>query len=257
MSTSNGSGRGWRGGRRIVPLAVLAAACGVVLFGSAGTASASSVICGGSVEPLNKKKPGVDAELEFTCTETIRGFSVLTNKTFDFFGTEEEVYNPDGSGSPQSATIQCEGNVPSPGFGCGVPNRNTPSSCEAVSNSGAPTQSVGPPCASEVSGGNLQKILVGFPTSPCKPTGQFAPGKDKLRVWLNVLTEPLISAFDTTPPLAPEDTTLTRGTYISQPFRLSTKHLTNCASDGASKPKKAKKKNASLSDAIDRVLSWL
>jgi hypothetical protein len=241
---SNESGRGWRGGRRIVALAVLASACGAVLFGSAGTASASSVVCGGKLAPLNKKAPSIDAKIDFTCTEDIRGFSVITNKTFDFFGTEMEVFEPSGAGSSESATIQCEGNVPGPGFGCGVTNRNTPAGstpgggCEAVTGSTS-SQAIGPPCTTRMSAGNRGEMQVGFPVSPCKPAGPFAPGKDKLRVWLSVLTEPLIGSFNAA---ALNQTAYTRGTYISAPFRLKIAGYNNCS---VPEPKKAKGKKAS------------
>ena len=161
------------------------------MLGSAGTASASTVVCTGAVEPLNKKKPGVDAKLDFTCSEEIRGFGVTTNKTFDFFGTELEVLGPDGVPQQQSATIQCEGNVPGPGFGCGSTNRASAQppgtgACEAIGTTGtAPDQSntFGPPCNNRVDPGDTAELQVGFPQNPCKPTGQYAPGKDKLRIW--------------------------------------------------------------------------
>lgn len=259
MITSNGSGRGWRGGRRIVALAVLASACGAVLFGLAGTASASSVVCGGTLAPVNKKAPGIDAKIDFTCTEDIRGFSVTTNKTFDFFGTEMEVFEPSGAGSGESATIQCEGNVPGPGFGCGVTNRNTPAGstpgggCEAVTG---PTsaQAIGPPCTTRMSAGNRGEMRVGFPVNPCKKAGPFAPDKDKLRVWLSVLTEPLIGSFNAS---ALNQTAYTRGTYISAPFRMKIAGYNNCSTPEPKKAKSKSKKSASAGASIVRMLTSL
>jgi hypothetical protein len=250
----DGSGRGRRGGRRIVPLVALTAIAGAVFFASAGPAAAgSTALCTGEVAPLNKKKPGVDAELSFTCSEDIRGFSVTTNKRFDFFGTELDVFLPDGSGSPESATIQCSGNVPGPGFGCGVVNRDVPSGCGAVTGPTA-NQVIGPPCTQRVSAGNRSAMQVGFPVNPCKPAGLFAPGKEKLQIWLSVLTEPLVGAFNAT---AINQTAYTRGTYISEPFRLKVKGYSNCAPK-AKKSAKAKGKKASGTGSWDlgRILSW-
>ena len=254
MIKSTGSRRGWRGGRRIVLVAALAV-MGAVIFGSTGTASASSVVCKGQVEPLNKKQPGIDAELSFQCNEELRGFAVVTNKTFDFFGTELEVFKPDGTPAQQSATLQCTGNVPGPGFGCGTPNRNTPSGCEAIGTTGtAPNQSntFGAKCTNRIEPFDTGEVQVGFPQSPCKPTGQYAPGKDKLRIWLNVLTEPQVGAFNANFP-GQENTAYTRGIFISEPFRLKNAYKCRAARPRATASPEKAAGSADVGSAAPRI----
>lgn len=255
MTNSNGSKRGRRGGQRIVPVAAVAAVFGVALFGATSTASASSVLCEGSLVPLDIKHPGIDAKVDFTCNEEIRGFSVITNKTFDFFGTEVDVLLPDGNGSPQSATIQCEGNVPGPGFGCGNTNRNSPSGCEAVGGSAPGPNTFGALCTNAVSAGNTSEIQVGFPQSPCKPTGIFAPRKGKLIVWLSVLTEPLIGSFNAGFTNQGQ-TAYTRGQYISAPFRLNVVKYNRCGPPSGASEEKSRKARSDQAAAAAAVRTW-
>jgi hypothetical protein len=245
---STGSRRGWRGGRRIA-LVVGLTVVGAAVLGSAGTASASSVACKGAIIPLNKANPGLDAEFDLQCTEELRGFSVVTNKTFDFFGTETEVFKPGGIPAQQSATIQCVGNVPGPGFGCGTVNRNTPSNCEAITTGGSGSNQFniyGAPCTNRIDAGDTVGVQVGFPTNPCKHTGQYAPGKDKLRVWATALTEPAIGAFNANFPTQ-DSTAYTRGSWSSEPFRINVKAYTKCGGSGGGGESKGKKTAASAS----------
>jgi hypothetical protein len=249
---SSGSRRGWRGGRRIA-LVVGLSVVGAAVLGSAGTASAATVACKGKIVPLNPGNPGLDAEFEMQCSEELRGFSVITNKTFDFFGTETEVTKPGGIPAQQSATIQCTGNVPGPGFGCGTVNRNTPSNCEAVGTSGtSPNQfnTYGPPCTNRIDGNDTVAVQIGFPQNPCKPTGQYAPGKDKLRIWATALTEPLVGSFASGGNFPTQgNTSYTRGSFSSEPFRINTKAYTKCGNGGGGESKG--KKTAATSAGVD------
>jgi hypothetical protein len=266
---SKRSGLGWRGGR--IAVLVSLACVGGVLLGSAGTASASSVSCSAELDPVNPKKPGVDANLELTCNEAVRGFSVITNKTFDFFGTEVDVFLPSGEASSQAAILQCEGNVPGPGIGCGVPNRQVgPSSsvntCEVITQTGSGSggsipppgpQPIQPKCAQQVDAGSRMEQKLGFPVNPCKRVGQFAPGKDKLKIWVSVLTEPLIGAFNAAY-TAQDQTTYTRGTYISQPFPAKIAKYNKCTPPKPGKGKgKGKAKGKKASNAFFSALEFI
>ncbi len=197
MTKTKGFGR--RGWRTSAALAVLVGTCGVVFFGSAGTASAGLVLCSGNVKPKERGKPSIDARYDFHCNQDIRSFSIITNKKFDFFGTELEVFQPDGVGSTESALLQCEGPVPGSGFGCGTTNRNNPSNCGQTMAS--------PKCANKVSAYNRIEADLGFTKSPCKRK----PDEDRLKVWLIVGFEPFVE---------PQGGSATVGTYTSEPFPM-------------------------------------
>ena len=198
------------------------------------------------------------------CNEQLRGFSIVTNKTFDFFGTEVEVTQPNGTPSQTSATIQCTGNVPGPGFGCGTPNRGvstgsasspgfTSTGCEALSGSAPGPQVVARQCNNRIDANDTLKVEIGFPTSPCKPAGQYAPGKDKLRAWIMALTEPMVGAFNAAW-TAQDNTQFTRGTFISEPFKVGVKGYTNCGEGGGSESKgKKTAASADVSGNLPRI----
>ena len=250
MIKSTGSRRGWRGGRRIVLVGALAVV-GAVILGSAGSASASSVACKAQIVPHDKKNPGIDADLKMQCNEELRGFSIVTNKTFDFFGTEVDITQPNGTPAQTSGTIQCTGNVPGPGFGCGTPNRGvstgstgqpgfTSTGCEALSGSAPGPQVIARTCNNRVDANDTIDVQVGFPQSPCKPTGQYAPGKDKLRAWVMALTEPMVGSFNAAW-TNQNNTQFARATFISEPFKVGVKAYRGCASDGGGEESKGKK----------------
>lgn len=222
MIKSNRSDRGWRGARRIAVLVSAVCVTGGVYFGAAGTASGGFTLCNGTVQPKEKGKPSFDAKYAFRCNADIRSFSMVTNKKFDFFGTELVVFQGTEA-SNQSATLQCEGPVPGSGFGCGVVNRNTPSNCGASGQ---------PPCTQRVSAGNTVTADLGFPRSPCS----YKPGEPPLKVWLIVGTEPLVAGLTGTP---------TQGAYTSEPFAMKIKGYNKCPSGkkGESAKKKKQKKS--------------
>ena len=161
MSKSRGSAR--RGARGIIVVAVMATVCGAAILGSAGTASAGSqVSCNGTVQPKNKKKPGSAAIYSFACTQDIRGYSVISTKQFDFFGSETN----SSPNTAQSALFQCGGSVPSFGFGCGIVNRDaaTPSNGNNCGQLVSGVQQ--PPCSNRLSAGNFISGDVGFTGEP-------------------------------------------------------------------------------------------
>jgi hypothetical protein len=203
-----------RRGRRLAVVVALAATCGAVFLGSAGTANAGNLItCGGKIVPSNPKKVGTDVHYSLSCSEDIRGYSVISTKTFDFFGTETDV-TPTVS---QSATLQCEGTVPGNGFGCGVVDQYAASNCgsspkpncQTVPPCGTTKTTI--PCNSKVSAGNFISGDVSFSKSPCL-------GLPK--VWVTATSDPLVTSF------APSGDTSTVGEYGSQPFRLKVKGFT-------------------------------
>jgi hypothetical protein len=219
---SNRSDRGWRGARRIAVLVSAACVLGGVYFGAAGTASAGFALCNGTVQPKEKGKPSFDAKYAFRCNADIRSFSLVTNKKFDFFGTELVVFQGPEASS-QSATLQCEGPIPGSGFGCGVVNRNQAPT--GVTNCGQAGQQ---PCTQRVSAGNTVTADLGFPRSPCA----YKPGEAPLKVWLVVGTEPLVTALTGTP---------TQGAYTSEPFAMKIKGYNKCPGDNKGKSAKKKK----------------
>jgi len=194
--------------------------CGAAILGSAGTASAgNNTFCKGTVKPANKKKPGVDAVYNFSCSDDIRGYSIVTTRTLDFFGTETNT-SPDTS---QSAIMQCEGTVPGHGFGCGVVNQYSSPAC---GGSGKPSCSTAPPCGqpttapctSRLSAGNFISGDISFDKSPCDRSG------GKLRIWVTATSDPFITAISPTGGAS----TTTVGEYGSQPWPLKVKGYGKC-----------------------------
>ncbi len=220
MINSSGSRRGWRGGRRIVLVAARRGGRSRrVRFGGNSVREHGGLT--GAVEPLNKKKPGVDAKLDFSCSEEIRGFGVTHQQDVRFLRHRARGARAGWrSAGSRARRIQCEGNVPGPGFGCGSTNRASAQppgtgACEAIAATGtAPdrTNTFGPPCNNRVDPGDTAELQVGFPQNPCKPTGQYAPGKDKLRIWLSVLTEPTIGSFSAD--FGPQDNTVVHPRHL-------------------------------------------
>jgi hypothetical protein len=195
VSKSRGSARR---GRPVFIAAALAITCGAVFLGSAGTASAGNlIVCGGKVAATGKNV-NTDARYSVLCSEDIRGFSVVSTKKFDFFGSETDV-TPTTS---QSATLQCEGSVPGFGFGCGVVNRNSPSGCGATPAAAK--------CTSRVSAGNTISGDVSFDTSPCLG--------NKPKIWVTAASDPFVTSVSTAVPPGPDTSTV--GEYSSQPFQL-------------------------------------
>jgi hypothetical protein len=202
VSKSRGSARR---GRSVVIVAALAITCGAVFLGSAGTASAGNLItCGGKIAALGKNAD-TDAKYFVQCSEDIRGYSVVSTKKFDFFGTETDV-TPTTS---QSATLQCEGTVPGFGFGCGVVNRTA---VPAGSPSTPPCGSTpaAPKCAQRVSAGNTISGEVHFDKSPCLTS--------KPKAWVTATSEPFVTSVSTAVPPGPDTSTM--GEYSSQPWQL-------------------------------------
>jgi hypothetical protein len=218
VSKSRGSARR---GRSVVIVAALAITCGAVFLGSAGTASAGNlIVCGGKVAAQGKNAD-TKAKYFIQCSEDIRGYSVVSTKKFDFFGTETDV-TPTTS---QSATLQCEGTVPGNGFGCGVvdqyvttgycgssgkPNCNVAPPCGQTASGSNPKQTT-PPCNQRVSAGNTISGDVDFDTSPCL-------SKSKPKIWVTGTSDPLVTAISTAVPPGPDTNTV--GEYSSQPFQL-------------------------------------
>jgi hypothetical protein len=211
--------KGTAGRRRRGMLAagVLATACGVVVLGSAGTASAGNLIaCGGNVTAKSKKHPGTEATYNFGCTDDIRGFTIMSSKQLSFFGSETTVTGGDPAHN-QSAIFQCEGVVPSFGFGCGTVNRNN----GGAAASPKPADCQGSTCNNRVSAGNVVSGDIGFSVNPCKKGHGKKP---KPKLWLIVTDEPLVTNVSPppsgSPPGTPDTVTYTTGIYSSPPFQL-------------------------------------
>ena len=108
-----------RSRRRLGYLGVVALAAGCTVFlAVAGSASASSVRCGGTVKRAADAFAGPNS-LDYTlkCNEPIQAFSVVTSKPIDYFQPDPTVFKPDGEVS-ETGHFNCEGFIPGPGFGC-------------------------------------------------------------------------------------------------------------------------------------------
>jgi len=83
----------------------------------AGSASAGSVSCGGTIKPNAEALAENALTYNFKCSEDIQGYSVITNRELGFFGTDIIVTTPEGEVSGTEA-FTCEGAIPGNGTGC-------------------------------------------------------------------------------------------------------------------------------------------
>jgi hypothetical protein len=174
---------------------------------SALPATAFPVSCSGSVTPF-KGVRGPDADVGFTCTQNIRGFAIYSNKQIDLPGDEPVVTGTNGGGVNESANAQCEGDLPSFGYGCGTVDRQTTTAASATS--------AGLPNGNTISGGNTANQKMGFDSTPCKRKGEAKP-----KVWLVVMGEPATSPYG-------QGSSGSVGEFSSQPFPLAVSGFGKC-----------------------------
>ena len=92
-------------------------ACALAFALGPASASAASVVCGGTV--ARSALPNADKnELDYGvhCSEPIKAYSILATAPLDTFGAETNV-EPSPGGQP-GKLFSCEGRIPSMGFGC-------------------------------------------------------------------------------------------------------------------------------------------
>ena len=169
-----------RHARPLLASLATAALCAGAFLVLPGTASASSVSCRGHLDPSTDAPVPDVFDYQFVCDEEILAYSIVTNRSTDYFDTEPVVFvgNPkDGNASNEA--FSCEGNIP--GFGVGCNGKATP----------------------DASG--LRWIVggLGYGSDPC---AKHAKGQG-VKVWLTVVTTQ--HKADGTP-----------YTASSQPFRL-------------------------------------
>ena len=104
-------------GSRFGLLVALGLAVGLIgMLAMAQNASASSVICGGDTTKTDVSESENALEYAIQCTEDITGYSIISNREINYFGTEINVYDDEGVIEGQS--FGCEGSIPSYGIGC-------------------------------------------------------------------------------------------------------------------------------------------
>jgi hypothetical protein len=135
------------------------------------------VACTGTVvhDAITAGADGTDAVLTFSCNQNIRAFALYSNKPIDVPGDEPVVSGSSGGGVNEGALHQCQGDIPGPGFGCGIVDRQA--------------QSTSLPNGQGISGGNSAEQKISFESSPCKRSGE-----PKTKVWLIAMGEPITSA---------------------------------------------------------------
>jgi hypothetical protein len=162
---------------------------------SSAPATQFPVRCFGTVAPFTPGVAGPDVKVSFTCNQNIRSFAIYSNKQIDLPGDEPVVTGTNGGGPNEGALHQCEGEIPGPGYGCGIVDRQA----QTTGNAGLPN-------GQGISAGNTAEQKMGFEFSPCQK-----PGQPKTKVWLIVMGEPKAS-----------DTTV--GEYSSAPQQLAVKY---------------------------------
>jgi len=99
---------------------VAALGCLAAVAAFPGGAAASSVSCKGKT--LKEQDDQVENKLDyrFTCNEKVMAYSIITNRSVDYFDPEVEVFigkPEDGNVSPTDS-FGCEGPIPGNGIGC-------------------------------------------------------------------------------------------------------------------------------------------
>jgi hypothetical protein len=93
----------------------LAVALGCLLIGPSA-ASASNVDCWGGVGPTAKQQQ--DLTYRFTCSDNIKSFSYVSSLEVGEFSTTADVLDPATKQPVDGQSFNCEGSIPSDGFGC-------------------------------------------------------------------------------------------------------------------------------------------
>ncbi|MGK2954411.1 MAG: hypothetical protein ACSLFI_01905 [Solirubrobacterales bacterium] len=98
---------------------LLALALAVSLIGLsivAGSASAASVTCSGSVAVDEEHAAENSLEYSVKCNEDILGYSIVSNREIGYFSTEVTVFA--GEEVAEGEAFTCEGAIPGNGVGC-------------------------------------------------------------------------------------------------------------------------------------------
>jgi hypothetical protein len=152
------------------------------------------VSCAGAVAPATTPA-GADVTVRFSCNQNVRAFAVYSNKSITVPGDEPVVTGNNGGGLNESAVHQCEGDIPGPGYGCGIVDRQT--------------QSANVPNGNTISAGNTAEQKMSFEFSPCQK-----PGEPKTKVWLIVMGEPVTGPYS-------QGSSGSVGEYSSAPQQLA------------------------------------
>jgi hypothetical protein len=161
---------------------------------SSAPATKFPVGCSGVVEPRTTPA-GALASVKFVCTQNIRAFAVYSNKTIVEPGDEPLIIGTSGGGVNEGALHQCEGDIPGPGYGCGIVDRQV--------------QTSSLPNGQGISAGNTAEQKIAFEFSPCQK-----PGEPKTKVWVVAMGEPVIGS--------------TVGEFISAPQQLALSGYGKC-----------------------------
>ena len=132
------------------------------------------IACAGSVSPLTTPA-GPNAKVSFTCTQNLRAFAVYSNKAITEPGEEPEVVGNNGGGVNEGALHQCEGDIPGPGYGCGIVDRQVQTSAL--------------PNGQGLTAGNIAEQRMAFESNACQK-----PGEPKTKVWVVPLGEPTVGS---------------------------------------------------------------
>ncbi len=164
---------------------------------SSAPATTFPVSCSGSITNSTLAiADATDAAMTFTCNQNIRAFAIYSNKPLDVPGDEPIVSGTNGGGVNEGALHQCQGDIPGPGFGCGIVDRQA--------------QSTSLPNGQGISGGNTAEQQISFESRPCAKKGEPKP-----KVWLVAMGEPITSAS-------------TVGEFTSAPQQLAVSGFGKC-----------------------------
>jgi hypothetical protein len=103
--------------RTAIVLGVLSLSC-LIPLASPGAASASSVGCFAKFKFDDNLARFTGLTYQFSCTENVLAFSLVSNKQIDFFNPEQLVYTDSTLTTGSGELFGCEGPIPTTGFGC-------------------------------------------------------------------------------------------------------------------------------------------
>ena len=170
MTNTTGSTRS-----RVGLVALLAAiGCLAALAAFPGGAAASSVNCKGKLQIPSAADATVDNQLDyaFTCSEKIVSYSIIANRSVNYFDPEVEVFigRPEKNNVSATESFGCEGPIPGNGIGCkGSAEAPDAAGPRFVDGAIGTEQN---PCARHAKGAGLRSWVVveTQPTDPVKGT---------------------------------------------------------------------------------------
>jgi hypothetical protein len=103
--------------RRTV-LAAIAIASLLLVAALAPASSYATASCSGRTSLGDETIGDNDVQYRFGCSETIKGFSIVTNTTVEIFSESANAFNPATGAQVEKQSFDCAGDIPGVGVSC-------------------------------------------------------------------------------------------------------------------------------------------